>query len=86
MIRDIDGGMTAATRLAGGAPLETTLDVSDPGDWLALDAAVREVAWYRQASKPGGQLVHPRPVRRSRGCPEYSYSGRRQSPHTRLTR
>ncbi|MGW1536185.1 hypothetical protein [Streptomyces aureus] len=62
MIRDIDGGMTAATRLAGGAPLETTLDVTDPGDWLALDAAVREVAWYRGAAKPDGHPSLPLPA------------------------
>ncbi|MEU0299330.1 hypothetical protein ABZ252_07635 [Streptomyces sp. NPDC006175] len=47
MLEDIEDGAKAATRLAGGAPLRSTLDVADPGDWLALDAGVREVAWYR---------------------------------------
>jgi hypothetical protein len=36
----------AAVRLAQGARLRSVLDVNDPGDWLALDAGVRHVAWY----------------------------------------
>ncbi|MFF5338378.1 hypothetical protein [Streptomyces sp. NPDC013181] len=51
MLEDVKDGTAAAERLAGGAPLRDTLDVTDPADWLALDAAVREVAWY-----------HPHPV------------------------
>ncbi|WP_107424369.1 HEAT repeat domain-containing protein [Kitasatospora albolonga] len=49
--------------LAGGAPLTGTLDVADPGDWLALDGGVREVSrfhppflleWARSAAPPAG--------------------------------
>lgn len=47
MLEDIDDGTAAATRLAGGAPVQSALDVADPGAWLALDAGVREVAGYR---------------------------------------
>ena len=54
MLEDIEDGAAAATRLAGGAPLPSTFDVADPGDWLALDAGVREVAWYRPQFLPGG--------------------------------
>ncbi|MGX1760239.1 hypothetical protein ACWIG5_25550 [Streptomyces lydicus] len=51
-IGGIEGGAAAAMRLAGGAPLRGTLDVADPGDWLALDAGVREAAWYRLQRLP----------------------------------
>ncbi|WP_394437190.1 hypothetical protein [Streptomyces sp. SGAir0957] len=51
-VEDVEGGSTAATRLAGGAPLRRTLDVTDPSDWLALDAGVREVAYYRAQFMP----------------------------------
>ncbi|MFK0111161.1 hypothetical protein [Streptomyces sp. NPDC091217] len=47
MLDGMEDGTTAATRLAEGAPLRSTLDVTDPGDWLLLDAGVREVAWHR---------------------------------------
>lgn len=47
MLEDVEDGAAAATRLAGGTPLQSTLDVTDPGDWLALDAGVREVPWNR---------------------------------------
>lgn len=57
MLEDIEDGKAAATRLAGGAPLHSTLDVADPADWLALDAAVREVAWPRPQFLPGWE--HP---------------------------
>lgn len=60
MLEDIEDGTAAATRLAGGAPLQSTLDVADPADWLALDAGVREVAWRRPQFPPGGQ--HPAPL------------------------
>lgn len=52
----------AAVRLAGGAPLRSTLDVTDPGGWLALDAAVREVAWYQPRSLPEWEHSAPLPV------------------------
>ncbi|MER5615193.1 HEAT repeat domain-containing protein [Streptomyces sp. NPDC002215] len=45
-------GTVAAARLAGGAPLRTTIDVADPGDWLALDAGVRELNRYRSQYLP----------------------------------
>ncbi|MDX2762922.1 hypothetical protein [Streptomyces europaeiscabiei] len=38
------------------------LDVADPGDWLALDAAVREVAWYRPQFLPGWEHSAPLPA------------------------
>lgn len=60
MLEDIEDGTAAATRLAGGAPLHSTLDVADPADWLALDAGVREVAWHRPQFPPGRQ--HPAPL------------------------
>ncbi|MFB7242031.1 hypothetical protein ACFCYX_06080 [Streptomyces populi] len=62
MIKDIEGGTTAAVQLAGGAPLESALDVTDPGDWLALDAAVREVPWSRTSSRPQGCPPVPLPA------------------------
>jgi hypothetical protein len=60
MLEDIEGGTAAATRLAGGAPFQSTLDVAGPADWLALDAGVREVAWRRPQFPPGWQ--HPVPL------------------------
>ncbi|WP_234020833.1 hypothetical protein [Streptomyces sp. 142MFCol3.1] len=50
MLEDIEVAAAAVVRLAGGAPLRSTLLVADPRDWLALDAAVREVAWHRSQS------------------------------------
>lgn len=47
MREDLRDGTEVAVRLAGGAPLRDALVVADAGDWLVLDAAVREVAWYR---------------------------------------
>lgn len=52
MLGDIEDGAEAASRLAGGAPLHSALDTTDPGDWLALDAAVREAAWWRPRLLP----------------------------------
>ncbi|MFD8418759.1 hypothetical protein [Streptomyces sp. NPDC059466] len=49
---DRGAGTTAAVRLAAGATLRSTLDVTDPGDWLALDAEAREVAWHRPQFPP----------------------------------
>ncbi len=62
MLEDIDGGAGAATRLAGGAPLHSTLDVADPGDWLALDAGVREMAWHRPEFLPAWEHTAPLPA------------------------
>ncbi|OIJ65352.1 hypothetical protein [Streptomyces mangrovisoli] len=45
MLKHIEDGTAAARRLAEGAALRRTLDVDDPGDWLALDAGVRETHW-----------------------------------------
>ncbi|MEV6381874.1 hypothetical protein AB0M31_20960 [Streptomyces sp. NPDC051773] len=58
----LDDGTAVATRLAGGAPLHRTLDVADPGDWLALDAGVREVAWYRPQFLPEWEHSAPLPA------------------------
>ncbi|MFI1726656.1 hypothetical protein [Streptomyces sp. NPDC020489] len=62
MLEDIEDGTAAATRLAEGAPLHSTLDVADPGDWLALEAAVREVASYRPEFLPGWEHSAPLPA------------------------
>ncbi|MEW2513781.1 hypothetical protein [Streptomyces sp. NPDC046870] len=59
MLEDIGGGAAAAMRLAGGAPLRSTLDVADPADWLALDAGVREVAWHRPQFLQGWEHSAP---------------------------
>ncbi|WP_243860227.1 hypothetical protein [Streptomyces sp. BK208] len=58
----MEDGVAAATRLADGAPLQSTLDVAHPGDWLALDAAVREVAWHRPQFLPGWEHSAPPPA------------------------
>ncbi|MFF3735220.1 hypothetical protein ACFYXM_34380 [Streptomyces sp. NPDC002476] len=62
MHKDTRDGTVAAVRLAGGAPLRGTLDVDDPGDWLALDAGVRQVAWYRSQLRPEWEHSAPLPV------------------------
>ncbi|WP_030744047.1 hypothetical protein [Streptomyces sp. NRRL S-31] len=62
MLDDVTDGSAAATRLAGGAPLRSTLDVADPGDWLALDAGVREVAWYSPRPLPEWEESAPLPA------------------------
>ncbi|MET7928643.1 hypothetical protein ABZT51_33435 [Streptomyces sp. NPDC005373] len=61
-MRDIGDGTVAAVQLATGAPLRSTLDVADPDDWLALDAGVREVAWYRSHFLPEWEHSAPLPV------------------------
>ncbi|MEU6807546.1 hypothetical protein ABZ920_00640 [Streptomyces sp. NPDC046831] len=60
MLEGVEDGAAAAVRLAGGAPLRSTLDLADPGDWLALDAGVREVARYRTSFLP--EWEQPAPV------------------------
>ncbi|MEU9482005.1 hypothetical protein [Streptomyces sp. NPDC048191] len=62
MLEDTEDGTAAALRLAGGAPLRSTLDVADPSDWLALDAGVREVAWYRPQFLPEWEHTAPLPA------------------------
>ncbi|MFH8703875.1 hypothetical protein [Streptomyces rubrogriseus] len=62
MLENMGDGAAAATQLAGGAPLQSTLDATDPGDWLALDAAVREVAWHRPQFLPGWEPSDPPPA------------------------
>ncbi|WP_258574697.1 hypothetical protein [Streptomyces shenzhenensis] len=62
MLEDIEDGTAAALRLAGGAPLQDTFDVSDPGDWLILDAGAREVAWYRPRFLPEWEVSAPLPA------------------------
>ncbi|WP_330237561.1 hypothetical protein [Streptomyces sp. NBC_00525] len=61
MLENVEGGTAAAQRLADGAPLRSALDVADPADWLALDAGVREVAWYRPQFLPGWEHSAPLP-------------------------
>ncbi|MEV5802891.1 hypothetical protein [Streptomyces collinus] len=61
-----DDGAAAAIRLAGDAPLRSTLDVADPDDWMALDAGVREVAWYREPFVPEWEHSAPLPADLSR--------------------
>ncbi|MFH9677553.1 hypothetical protein ACH4L5_35540 [Streptomyces sp. NPDC017405] len=36
-----------------------TLDVTDPGDWLALDSAIRDVSWYRARFVPEWERSAP---------------------------
>ncbi|MGW2180294.1 hypothetical protein ACWCXX_19730 [Streptomyces sp. NPDC001732] len=62
MLENVENGRAAAARLAGGAPLRSTLDVADPNHWLALDAAVREVAWYRSQPLPEWEHSAPLPA------------------------
>ncbi|WP_447034633.1 hypothetical protein [Streptomyces sp. DSM 118878] len=38
------------------------LDVADPADWLALDAGVRDVAWYRPQFLPEWEHLAPLPA------------------------
>jgi hypothetical protein len=52
----------AAVRLAQGARLRSVLDVNDPGDWLALDAGVRHVAWYHSQLLPEWEQCAPLPA------------------------
>ncbi|MGD1221361.1 hypothetical protein AB9Q10_23350 [Streptomyces krungchingensis] len=59
MCEDIEGARAAVVRLAGGAALGSTLVVADPGDWLALDAAVREPAWHGWQFAPRWEDVAP---------------------------
>ncbi|MCF0085415.1 MULTISPECIES: hypothetical protein [unclassified Streptomyces] len=61
MVEGVEGGAAAAARLAGGAPLRETLDVTDPGDWLALDAGVREAVWERSRFLPRWERSAPLP-------------------------
>ncbi|MEU6113393.1 hypothetical protein ABZ840_02310 [Streptomyces sp. NPDC047117] len=49
---DVRRGEVLAVRLAEGEALRDVLGAADPGAWLALDAGVREVRWYR----PGGPI------------------------------
>ncbi|MER7720037.1 hypothetical protein ABTX99_24375 [Streptomyces flaveolus] len=62
MHEDTADAPAAAVRLAEGAPLRGTLDVTDPDHWLALDAAAREVAWYRSPLLPQWEHTAPLPA------------------------
>ncbi|MGW6740203.1 hypothetical protein ACWGDX_05535 [Streptomyces sp. NPDC055025] len=59
---DTGDGTAAAVRLAEGAPLRSALDVTDPGDWLALDAGAREAVGYRSRFLPEWEHSAPLPV------------------------
>ncbi|MGW6705212.1 HEAT repeat domain-containing protein [Streptomyces sp. NPDC054956] len=50
------------TAIRSGAPLRSALDVADPGDWLALDAAVREADGCRPHILPGREHFAPLPT------------------------
>lgn len=52
MLRGSAGGAEAAVRLAGGCGVAERARVTDPGDWLALDAGVREASWGRSGFVP----------------------------------
>ncbi|MDH2410465.1 hypothetical protein ACG5V6_01405 [Streptomyces chitinivorans] len=52
MSRDVGDGTTVAVRLAQGVPLRDALPAAGTGDWLALDAGVRQLAWYRGNPAP----------------------------------
>ncbi|MGY1455613.1 HEAT repeat domain-containing protein [Streptomyces sp. SS8] len=52
MSRDVRDGTTVAVRLAEGVPLRDALPAAGTGDWLALDAGVRQPAWYRRDPVP----------------------------------
>jgi len=62
MLGSIEAGATAATRLAQGAALRSTIDIGDPGDWLALDAGVRVLAWYGPPPLPAWEHADPLPA------------------------
>ncbi|MEU2783990.1 MULTISPECIES: hypothetical protein [unclassified Streptomyces] len=62
MLGNLEAGTVAATRLAAGAALSSTIDIADPGDWLALDAGVRVVAWYRPPPPPAWEDSAPLPA------------------------
>ncbi|MER6473143.1 hypothetical protein [Streptomyces collinus] len=62
MLGDGEAAAAAAIRLAGDAPLRSTLDVADPDDWLALDAGVRRVAWYHPQFLPDWEHSAPLPA------------------------
>ncbi|MGW1510101.1 hypothetical protein [Streptomyces sp. NPDC002394] len=47
-----DTHTAAATRLAGGTPLASTIDTSDAAAWTGLDLAVRELARTRPSTLP----------------------------------
>ncbi|MDT0390934.1 hypothetical protein [Streptomyces dubilierae] len=68
MLVDVEDGARAATRLAGGASLRSTLDVADPADWLALDSGAREAAWRRPQSLPGWKHSVPLPAEPAQLC------------------
>ncbi|WP_242424515.1 hypothetical protein [Streptomyces sp. Root55] len=62
MVEDNVADGVTVTQLAEGAPLHRTLDVADPAAWLALDAGVREVAWYRPQFLPEWEHLAPLPA------------------------
>lgn len=61
MFDDIEDAEAAVVRLAGGAGLGSTLGVTDPGDWLALDAGARELGWHRSRFLPQWKSGAPLP-------------------------
>ncbi|GAA2332186.1 hypothetical protein OKJ48_29800 [Streptomyces kunmingensis] len=59
MLKDVEDGARAAVLLAGGTPLHDAMVGADPGDWLALDEGVREVACYSSQYEPEWERVAP---------------------------
>ncbi|WP_399895088.1 hypothetical protein ACGH7X_38625 [Streptomyces sp. BBFR51] len=62
MCEELEGGTAVAVRLSAGAPLRDALGGAGPDDWLVLDAAVRQPAWYRSQSLPEWELTAPLPA------------------------
>ncbi|MEU3664219.1 hypothetical protein AB0E77_31435 [Streptomyces sp. NPDC032940] len=52
---------SAVVRLAQGERLGEVLDVTDPGQWLALDTAVRHLNWYGPRLLPEWEQYAPLP-------------------------
>ncbi|MFP8903143.1 hypothetical protein [Streptomyces atacamensis] len=63
---DVRDGTAVAVRLAEGVPLRDALPAADPGDWLALDTAARQVAWYRGRLLPEWEHIAALPADLSR--------------------
>ncbi|WP_217624583.1 hypothetical protein [Streptomyces sp. TRM64462] len=62
MREGIGGGAEAAVLLSDGEPLASVLGAAAPGDWLALDAGVREAPWQRSVYFPEQRHVVPLPA------------------------
>ncbi|MGW6060832.1 hypothetical protein [Streptomyces sp. NPDC055189] len=62
-VTEISDGAAAAVRLAEGASPGSILAVADADGWLALDAGVRELSWYRSVARlPDWERTAPLPA------------------------